>query len=129
MPFRSTSGPTGNVTSTPANPGSILEFTFQPSGARGWDQLIVKKEKSKENLLKVEAYPNPASGYFVLYNYSASPYSLITLTDMNGRIVKRLNSKFAATRIDCTGLAPGIYLILVRDELGKKEGTARIVIQ
>ena len=125
----STSGPTGNVTSTPANPGSILEFTFQPSGARGWDQLIVKKEKSKENLLKVEAYPNPASGYFVLYNYSASPYSLITLTDMNGRIVKRLNSKFAATRIDCTGLAPGIYLILVRDELGKKEGTARIVIQ
>ena len=30
----STSGPTGGVTTTPANPGSILEFTYQPVGCK-----------------------------------------------------------------------------------------------
>jgi PQQ-dependent dehydrogenase (s-GDH family) len=41
----STSGPTGGVTTTPPNPGSILEFTYQPQqGARGINDLVVKNK-------------------------------------------------------------------------------------
>jgi PQQ-dependent dehydrogenase (s-GDH family) len=41
----STSGPTGGVTNTPANPGSILEFTYQPpAGITTINQLIVESK-------------------------------------------------------------------------------------
>jgi PQQ-dependent dehydrogenase (s-GDH family) len=125
----STSGPTGNVTSTPANPGSILEFTFQPSGGKAWEQLIVAKEHPSLNTTRIEAYPNPASDYFVVYNYSPNPHALITMTDMNGRTIKRLNARSTATRILCRNMAPGIYIMQVTDASGLKIGTSKIVIQ
>jgi glucose/arabinose dehydrogenase len=58
----STSGPTGNVTTTPANPGSILEFTYQPSGpARAMSQLLTESKVSDDLKDKsIDVYPNPA---------------------------------------------------------------------
>jgi hypothetical protein len=58
----STSWPTGNVTTTPANPGSILEFTYQPSGpARAMSQLLTESKVSDDLKDKsIDVYPNPA---------------------------------------------------------------------
>ena len=61
-----TSGPTGGSTTVPANPGSILEFTFVESpGARYPQELIT------ENVIDrtTDVYPNPASTYIMIYNY------------------------------------------------------------
>jgi hypothetical protein len=107
----STSGPTRNVTTTPANPGSILEFTYQPpQGGRMAKQLIAEaktldpvKEDVKDKSLDV--YPNPATSYFVVYDYSGEQSRSIELIDINGRLVKKRTALNLATRIDVNDLA------------------------
>src|SRR5688572_13282906 len=68
----STSGPTGNVTTTPANPGSILEYTYTPTGARSYITATQEKSIPKDITTDktLDVYPNPASQYIIVYNYS-----------------------------------------------------------
>jgi DNA-binding beta-propeller fold protein YncE len=125
----STSGPTGNVTTTPANPGSILEFTYQPSGpARAMSQLLTEtkvldylKDKS------IDVYPNPARTYFVIYNYSVENRR-VQLFDINGRLVRNIQAKELATRVDINDLSNGIYVLMVKGASGKNIRTEKIVI-
>lgn len=124
----STSGPTGSVTTTPANPGSILEFTFQPSGAKGWEQLIVGNKETVD-VMNVEVYPNPASSYFIVYNYATSNERVLELTDIGGRTIRRLNTTTKATRIECSNLANGIYILKVSDKQGKLEKAIKILVK
>ena len=81
----STSGPTQNVTTTPANPGSILEFTYQPPpGARVVNQLIAESKVMDDIKDKsIDVYPNPASTYFVVYNYTNEPGRSTELIDLS----------------------------------------------
>ena len=97
----STSGPTGGVTTTPANPGSILEFTYQPPvGGRGINQLITQNKLADDIKDKtIDIYPNPASTYVVVYNYGNEPGRTAELFDMNGRSVKKQAVLSLATRI------------------------------
>jgi hypothetical protein len=124
----STSGPTGSVTTTPANPGSILEFTFQPSGAKGWEQLIVGNKETVD-VMNVEVYPNPASSYFIVYNYATSNERVLELTDIGGRTIRRLNTTTKATRIECSNLVNGIYVLKVSDKQGKLEKAIKILVK
>jgi len=127
----STSGPTGGVTTTPANPGSILEFTYQPPvGGRGISQLITQnklpadiKEKS------IDIYPNPASTFVVVYNYGNKLGRIAELFDMNGRSVKRQAVLNLATRITVNNVSSGLYILKIREANGKIVRTEKIIIQ
>jgi PQQ-dependent dehydrogenase (s-GDH family) len=127
----STSGPTGGVTSTPANPGAILEFTYVPpvSGNRVSQQLIT------QNLVEddvrdrsIDIYPNPASQYIIVYNYVAEKDRRIELIDLNGRIVKRQVAVNLATRISLEDVSNGLYILKIIDGKGKVIRIEKMVV-
>jgi PQQ-dependent dehydrogenase (s-GDH family) len=122
----STSGPTGNVTTTPANPGSILEFTYQPlGGARYVNQVLMEnKEKNDKNF---DIYPNPATNYFVIYNYQLTTQQVL-LYDITGKIIKNIKSNDLATKIDVGNLSNGVYVLSIKGSDGKNLRTEKIVI-
>jgi glucose/arabinose dehydrogenase len=127
----STSGPTQNVTTTPANPGSILEFTYQPpQGSKVTNQLMVQSKLVDDVKDKsTDVYPNPATSYFVVYDYSAEQSRRIELMDLNGKIVKRQTAINIATRIEVSDLANGLYVLKITDAKGKTIRTEKIIIQ
>jgi len=125
----STSGPTGNVTTTPANPGSILEFTYQPSGpSRAMSQLLTESKVSDDLKDKsIDVYPNPARTYFIIYNYAIENRQ-VQLFDINGRLVRNIQTKELTTRVDINDLSNGIYVLMVKGTTGKSIRTEKIVI-
>lgn len=129
----STSGPTGGVTSTPANPGSILEFTYQPaSGSMVSRQLLTQQVSDQQEEVKdrsMEVYPNPASSYFVVYNYSNEQGRTMELVDLNGKSIKRQSLVALATRVNVNNLANGLYVLKITDAKGKLVRTEKIVVQ
>ena len=125
----STSGPTQNVTTTPANPGSILEFTYQSSGsAKAMSQLLTETKIADDLKDKsIDIYPNPARTYFIIYNYVVENRQ-VQLFDINGRLLRSLQTKELATRVDINDLSNGIYVLMVKGADGKNIRTEKIVI-
>ncbi len=124
----STSGPTGGVTTSPANPGSILEFTYVEPPAPFAD-LYTKPVTEETTDKTIDVYPNPANSYFIVYNYQDASNRLIELLDVSGRTVSIKRSAAVATRIE-TGLLPnGFYMLRVTDEKGKTIRTEKIIIR
>lgn len=124
----STSGPTNNVTTTPANPGSILEFTYVPESFAGRTNngtLAIEDNKDKT----IDVYPNPASHFIIVYNYTAENGRTVELTDMSGRRVKRQIVNGLATRIEVADLPNGLYILKVTGVNGKQLRTEKVVIQ
>jgi len=127
----STSGPTGGVTTTPANPGSILEFTYQPQqGARMMNDLIVQN-KIQENInnKSIDVYPNPASTFIVVYNYENVQSRSAELFDLGGRSVKKQALLSLATRLNINNIPNGLYILKITDTGGKTIRTEKIMIQ
>jgi hypothetical protein len=125
----STSGPTGGVTTTPANPGSILEFTYQILGpAKAMDQLLteVKIQDDKKDL-SIDVYPNPAVDYFVVYNYKLNNNQIL-LHDISGKQIKNITTSNLATKVNVSNLANGIYILTVRGFDGKTLRTEKIIV-
>lgn len=122
----STSGPTGNVTTVPANAGSILEFTYVPPPVA---PTFAKQFKEELKDKSTDVYPNPASSYFIVYNYKEAGSRTIELADMNGRIVLRKNANAIATRIETSHLPNGLYILLVKDVNSITIRTEKIIIQ
>ena len=127
----STSGPTGGVTTTPPNPGSILEFTYQPpQGARGINDLIVKSRIAENTLDKsIDVYPNPAKSFIIVYNYQAGQNRTAELFDLGGRSVKRQALLNMATRLTINNIPNGLYVLRIIDGKGKIIRTEKIIIQ
>jgi glucose/arabinose dehydrogenase len=125
----STSGPTGGVTATPANPGSILEFTYQtPGPAKAMSQLLTESKVSDDLKDKsIDVYPNPAHTYFIIYNYAVEN-RLVQLFDINGKLVRNIQTRELATKIDINNLSNGIYVLRVKGANGKNIRTEKIVI-
>lgn len=125
----STSGPTGGVTSTPANPGSILEFTYQPaSGNRTMSELIATSNTDEINDKSAEVYPNPAATYFIVYNYTPGSRTL-ELIDLHGKTIRKRTSNAVATRIETGDIPNGLYILRIIDNKGKLVKTEKIVVQ
>lgn len=126
----STSGPTGNVTSTPANPGTILEFTYQPlgGGVRYVNQVLMenKVEVGLRNS-RFDVYPNPATNYFVIYNYELITQQIF-LHDITGKLIRNIKSNDLATRIEVAGLSNGVYILSIKGTDGKILRTEKMII-
>lgn len=123
----STSGPTGGVTTTPANPGSILEFTYVPPAPFAPAYTNKIKEELKD--ISIDVYPNPASSYFIVYNYKDAGSRIIELADLSGRIVDRKKSVAMTTRIETNLLPNGFYILKITDEKGNPIRTQKIIVQ
>jgi glucose/arabinose dehydrogenase len=123
----STSGPTGSVTSTPPNPGSILEFTFSQGvlthSLKQPESMPAENTRNKT----VDVYPNPANQFVVVYNY-ANERRTISLFDLNGRLVIQQATQ-QTTRINTGSLALGLYILKVNDAKNKTIRTEKIIIR
>ena len=126
----STSGPTGGVTNTPANPGSILEFTYTPTGARGYITATQEKSIPKDITTDktLDVYPNPASQYIIVYNYSPESTRMAMLYDLNGRLLKQQQLQQKAVRINIQDMAAGLYILRITDAKGKQVRSEKIII-
>jgi PQQ-dependent dehydrogenase (s-GDH family) len=127
----STSGPTGGVTTTPANPGSILEFTYEPQqGARAINELIVQTKIPEDTKNKsLDVYPNPASTFIVVYDYENVQSRNAELIDLGGRSVKKQALVNLATRLNVHNIPNGLYILRITDKSGKIIRTEKIIIQ
>ncbi|HVG15164.1 MAG TPA: PQQ-dependent sugar dehydrogenase, partial [Chitinophagaceae bacterium] len=126
----STSGPTGGVTSTPANPGSILEFTYQSTGIAARTNASADNQMADAvNDKTIDIYPNPASAYIIVYNHSGAEGRSVTLTDLNGRMIQRQLLRNRATRIETGSLANGLYLVTIRDAGNNTLRSEKIMVQ
>jgi PQQ-dependent dehydrogenase (s-GDH family) len=125
----STSGPTGGVTATPANPGSILEFTYQPpAGARAYNELLTESKIQNDTGNKnIDVYPNPANNYFIVYNYDLSN-NMISLYDISGKLIMTKQTKDLATRMDVENLPNGVYVLTIKGTDGKIRSTEKMII-
>jgi len=122
----STSGPTGGVTSTPANPGSILEFTYQVApGTKAMNDLLTENNGQHDE--SIDIYPNPAANFFIIYNYKATN-SQISLYDISGRRIKNIKSNEATTRINVSGLPNGVYVLTIKKGDSKNILTEKIIV-
>ena len=127
----STSGPTGGTTTTPANPGSILEFTYQPPSGRTINNELFTVKKIVEDLNNrtIDVYPNPASTYIIVYNYRDITNRTIEMLDLNGRTITRQKVMGTASRIETGGIPNGLYVLKVVDEKGRVLRVEKIIIQ
>ena len=125
----STSGPTGNVTTVPANPGSILEFTYlPPAGMNALQQLFTStKLPAATNETSVDIYPNPASDYMIVYNYKVES-RVVYIYDINGRLLKKVIGKEMATRVNISDLANGVYIIKIAGPDARIISTQKIIV-
>lgn len=128
----STSGPTGGSTTTPANPGSILEFTYTGGGGfRRSNQVITQFEQRNTNSTTnktLDVYPNPATQFIIVYNYSAETNRTALLFDVNGRLVKQQPLLQNASRIDVSRMQPGTYILRVMDSNKNIIRTEKVLI-
>ena len=125
----STSGPTGNVTTTPANPGSILEFTYQPPAITKALNQQLTESSIRDDLhdRAIDVYPNPARNYIIVYNYDLSS-SQVYLYDISGKVVMQRQSKDLATRMDVSNLVSGVYVLSIKGVDGKIRRNEKIII-
>ncbi|MBL7744538.1 MAG: PQQ-dependent sugar dehydrogenase [Chitinophagaceae bacterium] len=126
----STSGPTGGVTTTPANPGSILEFTYTGgSGSRFITKAQAKQlPQNNTNDRTLDVYPNPASQFIVVYNYSTDNNRIVALYSMNGKMMKQQRLTQSASRLTVSDLPSGLYILRVTDAKKTIIRTEKIII-
>ncbi len=126
----STSGPTGSNTGIPANPGSILEFTYSAPGMFTRNTNLPSDVAIKEeiNNTSIDVYPNPARDFFIVYNYKDEAGRKIELYDLSGRKVRNVIVTNRATRIETQNLISGIYILRVSDKAGKILRTEKILV-
>ena len=73
---------------------------------------------------KLSIYPNPTNGDFTITGLELlGTVSSLTLTDMNGKVVKVLDTK--ATKFTMASIKPGVYFLNIR--AGNKQEVLKIV--
>lgn len=80
---------------------------------------ITDKENDKAG---VTIYPNPANGYAIIKLEDGTGITGVTVTDMQGRVMKKVSAKGNHTQITLgTGTLPsGLYLISVSTDIGRE---------
>ena len=74
---------------------------------------------------RINVFPNPAGKTVTINIPGINGRADIVVFDMNGRMVVQKNSNQAATRLDVSALAPGIYLIKVK--MDGKESNIKMI--
>ena len=121
----STSGPTGGVTNTPANPGAILEFTYTGTPGPVTEVRSLTEESTNRNII---VYPNPANDFIAINNGDNADknYQLISV---NGVVLKHDKLEAGITkRISTAGFIPGIYILKIYGNKGEVADVRKIFV-
>ena len=79
-----------------------------------------------EATLSINLYPNPAKMYTTLTLTNITDNTLVTITDVNGKLMKSIRPIDAYTKIDVSDWAQGVYLVTVSD--GTSLQTKKLII-
>lgn len=105
------------VTNTNVN-GSVI----------GIDAFAVNRTLGTDAFFKsnFEVYPNPASSVLNINSKNNSTFNQVQITDLNGRIIKNINTKeITSTQINISDLKTGVYFLKVASDDGV--GTTKII--
>lgn len=123
-----TSGPSGTGTSTLANPGAILEFSYSgvtlPLGDRPATANTLRK-------YEVEIFPNPASQYLKV-QVAAGTFTRpmhYYMMDMTGKVVVRGSSLQKDFTIDINSWQTGVYILKISNAYGVEVASEKIIIR
>ena len=119
----STSGPTGGVTNTPANPGAILEFTY--TGAPGPVTRAPSMTPEQKNAIII--YPNPVNNLLTI-NSNGNTIKYCELISINGEIVERANISSGLAHISVGKRNAGIYVLKLYGNKGEVLEVKKITI-
>ena len=78
----------------------------------------------------LNSYPNPSNGLLFISNEGASEALSYTITDVNGRVIRKAEKSIngnAVTTVDLENCQPGMYYITIRS--AKNERMFRFVLQ
>ncbi len=92
----------------PALLSAILFFSFYQTTPTGTEDRLPA--------LSVEMYPNPASGTVMLEGLPAQ--SMVHLTDLSGRLLRRAPAGEGVQMISLSGLTAGVYVVRVTSPTG-----------
>ncbi len=97
----------------------------QTSAAFGWAAIdsfnVTAPLGVEDNSLKTkfDIYPNPASDLLSIANFEGIRINGVTMTDLNGRVVKRnAYSAVEDVEVNVSDLASGVYLLNIETDLG-----------
>ena len=77
---------------------------------------------------KLSIYPNPATNFVVVYNYSSEAGRIIELYDVKGRKVKQQAANGVATRMETSELPSGMYVLRITTASGTILRTEKLMI-
>jgi hypothetical protein len=120
----STSGPTGGVTNTPANPGAILEFTY--TGTPG---PVTRRNSQVSEQIKspIVVYPNPVNNLLTI-NANGNALKYCELISVSGEIVQRANITSGSTYMSVNKQSPGIYILKLYGNKGQVVEVKKITV-
>lgn len=117
-----TSGPTGGVTNTPANPGSILEFTY--TGAPG---PVTRRTLPVNEQNAIIIYPNPVNNLLTI-NSNGNAIRYCELISISGQIVERASVTSTTTYISVDKEKAGIYILRLYGNNGQVVDLKKITV-
>ena len=85
----------------------------------------VQEEKKDKT---IDIYPNPATNFVVVYNYSTEAGRIIELFDVKGRKVKQQAANGVATRMETSELPSGMYVLRITTASGTILRTEKLMI-
>ena len=69
-------------------------------------------------IIDAEVYPNPITGKFQIKLNNQQSIKNIQIIDMNGRLVKKINTKLPNSIYNLSNLKAGIYFLLLETDKG-----------
>lgn len=84
---------------------------------------------AKDAATALVVYPNPAQGVVNIANINTDEYDRLLMYNMSGAVVLQQTVSSSSKRIDVSGMADGVYLLVLRSAIGLPEKTTRVVIR
>ncbi|MBV8252291.1 MAG: T9SS type A sorting domain-containing protein [Chitinophaga sp.] len=123
-------GTTSETISKTVSPGTYYALVYGYAGANSSTQCYTLRvqlgtatkstdRSSNSDEQSVQAFPNPANNVLNINLTGYKGKSEVDITDLNGRVVVRRLVNNNSTQVDVSTLAPGIYVISVKNKDGK----------
>ncbi|CAN5804620.1 hypothetical protein BH11BAC7_BH11BAC7_34360 [soil metagenome] len=90
-----------------------------------------RKQKTKDELIITNLFPNPSTGLFsITYQSNATSPLEVTITDTNGKTIfsQTINPGSGDVQFDLTGTFPGNYLVSLKGSTGTSSGNQLVII-
>lgn len=93
------------------------EYVCNNSSGAILEMLAGDQKIQNDHIIQVDVlYPNPTSGKFSITFSKALRKASISLTDVNGKIIRRFYSSGNKVDFDLSSVASGIYFVTINDE-------------